>query len=544
MRKLSVLILSLFLCLITPFCKAQTTFFVDDLAGNDSNAGNSVRSAWKSISRLNQDQFHPGDSILFRRGGKWQENFCPKGSGSNGKPIVVSAYGNGPLPELDAKGDISSGEKASSTIRLFNQEYWEFKYLKIKNFKPFEKPVQVTSENKSAWSNSVKMGILVEGRDAGILHHIHFTGLEICEVNGAMQNKDNGGIFMDISWSEEPAQRKQTSFEDVILQDCYIHDVDRTGFSNMSVWWNRSLKSKWGEKLANGKIDNWIPSKEIIIRNNRFERSGANALIVRAAEHPVIEYNLFSHCAVKGSGNASFPFNCDNAVFQYNEACFTVYNSEADSWDGKKDADAGGFDSDWNCKNTLIQYNYSHDNGFGGVLICCDGGSKVSFNDGTVLRYNIFENNGDHAIRTSGPATNSKVYNNLFYSGAAQDSVMLIFHKSWGGYSDSTLYQNNIFVARGKGCYFNTGKSTRNYFHANLFHGSLNNQPSDLEGIVANPLFVGEDGQSGAHPWLIYLLQPGSPAIHSGLPIRQNGGHDFIGKEINSKPNRGPFEFR
>ena len=524
--------------------KAQTTFFVDDLTGNDMNQGNSNQKAWKSIDRLNQTVFHSGDSILFRRGGRWQGNFCPKGSGVAGSPIVVTAYGNGPLPELDARGDRASGEKFSSTIRLINQEYWEFEYLKIKNFKPFEKPVQVKSETKNAWTNSIKIGIFVEGRDAGTLHHIHFTGLEICDVNGAMETKDNGGIFMDITWSEDPALRKQSSFEDVILQDCYIHDVDRTGFSKMSVWWNRSLKSKWGEKLANGKIDNWVPSKEIIIRNNKFERTGANALIVRAASDPIVENNLFTHCATKGSGNASFPFNCDNALFQFNEACFTVYNTEADSWDGKKDADAGGFDSDWNCKNTIIQYNYSHDNGFGGALICCDGGSKNNFNDGTILRYNIFENNGDHVIRTSGPASNSKVYNNLFYSGADQDSVMLIYHKSWGGYSDSTLYQNNIFVAKGKGCFFNTGKSTRNFFHANLFHGSMLNKPSDPEGIDANPMFVGEDGQSGAHPWLRYLLQRGSPAVHSGLPVLQNGGRDFTGKGIGSKPNRGPFEIR
>jgi hypothetical protein len=439
---------------------------------------------------------------------------------------------------------VAKGEFASYTIRLFNQEYIEIRDLKIKNFKPFEKPVQLKSQTKSAWTNSVKMGIFAEGRDAGTLHHIYFSGLEICDVNGAMQTKDNGGIFMDITWNENPELRKKTSFDDVVLQNCYIHDVDRTGFSNMSVWWNRSLKSKWGDTLANGKIHNWVPSKEIIIRNNKFERSGANALIVRAADSPVIEYNLFTQCAVKGSGNASFPFNCDNALFQYNEACYTVYNSEADSWDGKKDADAGGFDSDWNCKNTLIQYNYSHDNGFGGVLICCDGGSKVGFNDGTVLRYNIFENNADHGIRTSGPSTNSKIYNNLFYSGADQDSVMLIYHKSWGGYSDSTLYQNNIFVARGAGCCFDTGKSTRNFFHANLFDGSVLNKPSDPEGINANPKFIGEEGQSGANPWLRYLLQVGSPAINSGMPIGQNGGRDFTGKEIGPKPDRGPLEFR
>jgi hypothetical protein len=527
-----------------PGGKAQSSYFVDDLSGNDMNPGNSIQNAWKSIDRLNSAIFQPGDSVLFCRGGRWKGNFCPKGSGTEGRPIVVTAYGNGPLPELDAAGVIAKGAKISATIRLFNQEYWEFSNLKIKNFRPFEKPVRLNSETKNAWTNSTKIGIFIEGRDAGTLHHIHFTGLEICDVNGAMETKDNGGIYMDITWSDDPAQRKITSFEDVILQNSYIHDVDRTGFSNMSVWWNRSLNSKWGEKLTNGKIHNWFPSKGIIIRNNRFERTGANALIVRVAEYPVIEFNLFTRCASKGSGNASFPFNCDNALFQHNEACYTVYNTEADSWDGKKDADAGGFDSDWNCKNTIIQYNYSHDNGFGGVLICCDGGSKNNFNDGTVLRYNVFENNGDHMIRTSGPATNSKIYNNLFYSGPEQDSVMVIYHKSWNGFSDSTLYKNNIFVARGKGCFFNTGQSTKNFFHANLFDGILSNKPLDPEAIDANPLFVGENGQLSANPVLRYLLQRGSPAIHSGLPVRQNGLRDYLGNETGSKPSRGPFEFR
>jgi len=523
---------------------AQTSYYVDNFSGKDTNNGTSVYLPWKSIARINQVNFKAGDSLLFRRGGTWVGNFMPQGSGSAVRHVVIGAYGQGPLPIIDAKGIIAEGEIASYTIRLFNQEYIEIRDLKIKNFKPLEKPVQLKSQTKSVWTNSVKMGIFVEGRDGGTLHHIHFTGLEICDVNGAMQTKDNGGIFMDITWNENPELRKVTSFDDVILQNCYIHDVDRTGFSNMSVWWNRSLKSEWGDTLANGKIHNWVPSKEIIIRNNRFERCGANALIVRAADSPIVEYNLFTHCALKGSGNASFPFNCDNALFQFNEACFTVFNSEADSWDGKKDVDAGGFDSDWNCKNTLIQYNYSHDNGFGGVLICCDGESKVSFNDRTVLRYNIFENNSDHGIRTSGPSTNSKVYNNLFYSGVSQDSVILIYHKSWGGYSDSTLYQNNIFVARGQGCYFSTGKSTRNFFHANLFEGSMKDKPSDPEGIDANPLFVGEEGKIGANPWSHFLLQRGSPAIRSGLPLEKNGGRDYVGKEISSLPARGPLEFK
>jgi hypothetical protein len=101
---------------------AQSTYFLDDLAGNDNNRGTSVSLPWKSIEKINNTLLKPGDSVLFRRGGHWTGNFIPRGSGSAGRRIVIGSYGNGPLPVLDAKGLIANGERVSSTIRLFNQE--------------------------------------------------------------------------------------------------------------------------------------------------------------------------------------------------------------------------------------------------------------------------------------------------------------------------------------------------------------------------------------------------------------------------------------
>lgn len=81
-----------------------------------------------------------------------------------------------------------------------------------------------------------------------------------------------------------------------------------------------------------------------------FERAGGNALIVRVAQDPLIEYNYFNQNGIKCSGNAAFNYNTDGAVWQYNESCFTKKNVG--------DADAGGLDSDFRSKNTIIQYNY------------------------------------------------------------------------------------------------------------------------------------------------------------------------------------------
>ncbi len=522
---------------------AQTNYFVDDISGNDFNTGISQQTAFRSIEKINQLELNPADQVLFRCGGAWTGNLAFKGSGTKNKRIIIGAYGNGPAPVLDAQGVIGNGEKASYTIRLFNQEYIEIRDIKIRNFLPFEKPRMLETRGNQSYVNTRKMGIYIEGKDCGTLNDIHLINLEICDVNGDMSTKHNGGIFAEITWHQDENRRVKSSFDGLYTEGCNIHHVDRTGWSNTSVWWNRSLKSKWGDRLADGELHNWYPSHNAVFRNNTFERAGANALIVRVAMAPLVEHCLFTYNGWKGSGNASFPYNCDDALFQYNEACYTVYNTEADSWNNRKDADAGGFDSDWKCKNTVIQYNYSHHNGYGGILICLNGRINTGFNDGTVVRYNIFDNNRHHIIRCSGPATNTKIYNNVIFSGSENDSVMLLYHKSWGGYCDSTIYLNNIIYSGGKGNYIDLGKSTRNIFRANTFYGVIANEPKDAQKSKEDPLFTG--APTSANSWknfLRFIPQNNSPVIDRGVTVEGHPGKDILGNPIIGETDRGAFE--
>ncbi|GAA3619334.1 right-handed parallel beta-helix repeat-containing protein [Flavivirga jejuensis] len=521
----------------------QTTYFVDNLIGDDTNKGISKKMPFKSMEIINKVHLKPGDSVLFRRGGQWIGNLIPRGSGSKKASIVIGAYGYGKAPVLDAKGMVAINEKASHTIRLFNQDYIEIRDLKIRNYKASEEPRKLVLKHTTTYVNAPKNGIYIEAKDCGTLHNIHLINLEICDVNGDMSTKNNGGVFAEITWNKDVTKRVKSNFEGLYTEGCYIHDVDRTGWSNRSVWNRRSLYSKRGDTLANGSIHNWYPSKQIVHRNNKFERAGANALIVRVASSPVVTYCSFKHNGLKGSGNASFPFNCDDALFQYNEASYTFYNTEATSWDHKPDVDAGGFDSDWNCKNTIIQYNYSHHNGHGGILICCNGTSKTSFNDGTIIRYNIFESNNHHIVRNSGTTTNTKIYNNVFFAGKEQDAVQLLYHKSWGGFPDTTSYTNNIFYALGEGNEFDLGKSTNNMFEANTFYGNIKNEPEDEAKSKENPLFIRAiDSETNWKPYLRFILQIKSPEIDTGIDIAGHPMKDFLGNPIIGKPDRGVFE--
>lgn len=74
------------------------TYYVDCDAGNDSNAGTDARQAWRSLPRANQAALRPGDALLLKRGCSWTGPLVAAWTGTAALPILISAYGSGPLP--------------------------------------------------------------------------------------------------------------------------------------------------------------------------------------------------------------------------------------------------------------------------------------------------------------------------------------------------------------------------------------------------------------------------------------------------------------
>jgi len=506
--------------------------YLDATNGNDSQDGKTPETAWKSLEKINSEEFGPGATILFKSGEEWSGELTPKGSGDENSPIRLDKYGEEGNPVIHGTGGLY-------TIYLFNQEYWEISNLEITNFNTSEETVDLEAwegSNISYWTEtdsimpqyneerSRKCAILVEAEDFGTIHHLHFSNLEIHGVNGDILSKDNGGIFLQIKGKSIP-----TFFDGLLVENCHIHDVDRTGVSNKSSWMDRTLTENF----------NWVPSINVVFRNNTFERTGANALIVRVTDSVLIEHNLFTHCAIKQTGNSFYPFNCDNTLMQYNEACYTKYN--------EGDADAGGFDSDWRSKNCVIQYNYSHDNEYGALLVCNQGGGE-GFNDGTIVRYNIFQNEGHHVIRVSGEPTNTTIYNNVIYTGPEVSDIDIIWHKDWRGYPDKTFYYNNIFYNLGENNRYDFGESANNLFDYNIFFGKpVENEPQDDNKITADPEFIDPGkGKMGFSSIEGYKIKSGSKAINSGKRIPGHTDKDFWGNTIqeNRKIDRGAMEYK
>ncbi|NIM49681.1 MAG: hypothetical protein GTO22_10625, partial [Gemmatimonadales bacterium] len=79
--------------------------------------------AWRSLEKVNDTTFQPGDRILFRAGCQWRGQLWPKGSGRAGSPIAIDAYGEGEKPVINGAGG------AFEAVHLRNQQHWQISGL-------------------------------------------------------------------------------------------------------------------------------------------------------------------------------------------------------------------------------------------------------------------------------------------------------------------------------------------------------------------------------------------------------------------------------
>jgi hypothetical protein len=224
-----------------------------------------------------------------------------------------------------------------------------------------------------------------------------------------------------------------------------------------------------------------------------------------------------------------WPWSCDNTVVQFNEVSGM-----------KGTRDGQGFDSDYNCRNTLIQYNYSHDNEGGFLLICNNGAERMPHNIGnigTIVRYNISQNDGARTFQISA-VEDTLIHNNVIYVGEDQDILGVSFH-SWAGWAKDTKFCNNIFYVDGK-VRHQLGESRGTVFENNAFFGAHEDLPEDPAAITADPILMSPgSGREGLDSLVGYKLRQGSPCTSAGLPMSDNGGRDFWGNPL---PEEGALD--
>ena len=78
-------------------------FYVDAVNGNDASNGTTPGTAWKTLGRLHQQVFQPGNVVHLARGSVWMNQHLlldNDSAGSAAAPVVIQAYGSGELPTI------------------------------------------------------------------------------------------------------------------------------------------------------------------------------------------------------------------------------------------------------------------------------------------------------------------------------------------------------------------------------------------------------------------------------------------------------------
>lgn len=456
MKKLLIAITLVFLCA----CNSPSrTFYLDSITGEDTNSGTSPSAAWKSLERLNQQLFQPGDKILFKSGTEYVGQFEPKGSGSAEAPVAVDKYGEGNKPILHGEGI------KQHTLLLEGLEYWEVNNLEITNL------------GKKA--DPGRNGVIIYAWDKGEVHHIHLKNLTVRDVNGScVKNEGAGnGIYWHNGGDSIP-----TRFVDLLIEDCHVYRCQRNGITGN----------------GNSGRDAWYPSLKVVIRGNLIEEVPGDGIVPIACDSALIEHNIVRDSPdllrIEDAAAGIWPWSCDNTIIQYNEV-----SGQHAKWDGQ------GFDSDYNCRNTVIRYNFSHDNAGGMVMVCNEGNTLGQpYNIGTentVICGNVSINDGLREyptrpgwfapiIHISGPAKNTLIEKNVMVmlkkpSPEMDRSILIV--DNWGGpWPEATSFSQNLFYVLGDTLpyQFTLGGSIGTTFEGNTYYGNFINRPEDKTGKI------------------------------------------------------------
>jgi hypothetical protein len=430
---------------------AAATYYVDSASGSDTNPGTAIATPWKTLAKVGKTDFKPGDRILLRAASVWHEQLAPHSSGSAAAPIVIDRYGEGPRPCLEGQGAIDD------VVLLRNVQQIEVHNLEITNH---------------GAESAVRRGVHIVLDNFGTAQHIVVAGLYIHDVNGTNEKKDNGGIIFTTDGPATPSR-----FDYLRIEDNIVWKVDRSAIAAQSYHWQRNR---------------WFPSLHVVIRGNYVDDIGGDGIVPWATDGALVEYNIARNCNRRaGAFNAGiWQWSTDNTLLQFNEASFTH-----DTRDGE------GFDSDYNSRGTIFQYNYSHDNEGGFMLICSPGRRDPAQNignTGTIVRRNLSHNDRTRIFHISA-VEHAIVEENAIYVGPGLD-VQMVLASNWSGWADDVLFSKNLFYVDGTARYGHASAShpdgtydiapgwapaKRMVFSGNQYFGKQIDRPDDATGTVA-----------------------------------------------------------
>jgi len=532
-------------------------YYIDSVAGEDSNNGTTELTAWKNISKVNLLTLALGSKIYLKCGSVWNgQQLKFAGSGTSAFPITVDQYGTGAKPRLNGDG-ISTANQG--VVYLYNQDYIEINNLEITNYPVLSPSTNPNSiffvglyESGTNPYGADRRGVMVALMDKGISSHIYLKNLNIHHIKGQLGSgersvngafpKRTGGIYFTVL---NESSGSNSRFNDILIDNCTISYVENTGLSFNN---EDDVYYPGGNELAL-----WTARKftNIKVSNNVIHHIGKNAMIIRCTDETgLIEFNTCYETALGTTGNTMFSARAKGTIFQYNEG---YYNRATTQKVDPGNIDGSMYDPDFGSVGVIFQYSYSHDNSEGIYWGCNVRGSNNNTTGipdpedvGCTLRYSISQNDLGDLVFFNYSSAGNEIYNNVFYIKPGLSPN--IIHENSGNNHTYNFFNNIIYNLGNGGYAFGSGSGVQiSTIENNVFYGSHpSDEPSDINKLISDPLFVNPgQGTIGINELLDgYKLQSTSPAQSNGRLISKNGGFDFYHNSLGAfnSPNRGVYQ--
>lgn len=348
------------------------------LFGNDSNPGSSETHPWRSIERVNATELLPGDSIWFQANQTFVGNLSLANVRQASCAITIGSYGSG-RATIDAGFGPGFVAKNMGGVHLVNLNFVG-----------------------AGAAKNTGSGVLFSNTLPG---SIKFANIRVHRVDVS------GFKYSGICLTAQPTDGSWSGFRDVKITHTTSHDNGDAGISCIGAW-NPEQEGYAHTDFYIGNCSTYrnagIPGKG--------SHSGSG-IVLGQVDGAIVE-----HCRAYENGQLNdyegggpvgiWAWDANRVVIQFNES----HHNRTDS-----SKDGGGFDLDGGMTNSVVQYNYSHDNDGAGYLLAQFEGARPFY--GNLLRYNLSVNDGRR---------NSYGGIHLWSTGAN------------GGITDTTIYANTI----------------------------------------------------------------------------------------------------
>ncbi|MBN1482183.1 right-handed parallel beta-helix repeat-containing protein [candidate division KSB1 bacterium] len=545
--------LVLFLFMLTAPLAWANIYFVDATSGNDTNDGTSAATPWRTIQKVNDTFFSPGDQILFKRGDVWREELVVTSKGTESSPIVFGAYGDKTLE----KPEINGADIVSNWVE-FKRDLWQTS-LAIQ-------PFNVWFDDEAG--NKVNSWYDLKNEKDWIWEN---NTLYIFSKGQPTEKYTNPGI--------EAAQRRSC------INDGH-EDCSHVVIENFRIRHNGALVSFFGAiDCRDGAGKDWtirncdfqdVASMGVMllyddsaVENNTFTRTRLGAILAHAANtgSTIIGNDIFScNSGVSSYGNGikisenKIHHNKWNGILVWHESgtpnCtgLEITRNEifenGQGWqewltlpDNQKDGTQ--LDGIWtgNMDNSLIAYNLIYNNAHGHGIHLDDGSENnvIANNivcghlDNGLIRWStglVVENGTDGKTGKCEISANNVWKNNIVFNNHNQIAFAGIKPEcNNDDYSSNDFNNNNIWIGpKGKGIGWD---GTRDHATLESWQQATG---QEMNSISADPLFISSDPDEAAD----FTLRPDSPCINAGTDVGLQV--DFFGAPISNRPNMGISE--